>query len=91
MDQKLHMEKLWEGFLYSLFLPFLGVDTVRNYKHQLSINLVTFPCRGYHTLTRIPDVRMMVHVKLWEGLLESSWQFLIQVHFQTLTRMDYNL
>eukprot|EP00092_Neocalanus_flemingeri_P007823 GFUD01008444.1.p1 GENE.GFUD01008444.1~~GFUD01008444.1.p1 ORF type:complete len:475 (-),score=107.10 GFUD01008444.1:89-1513(-) len=34
---------------------------------------------GYQTLARIPDPRMMVHVKVWEGLLESSWQFLIQV------------
>ena len=91
MDQKLLMERFWEGFLYSLFLPFLGVDTVRNEKQHLCFIVDTFPCRGYHTLTRIPDVRMMVHVKLWEGLLESSWQFLIQVHFQTLTRMDYNL
>merc|ERR1711892_152430 len=23
---------------------------------------------GYQTLTRIPDVRMLVHVKVWEGL-----------------------
>ena len=27
----------------------------------------------------IPDVKLMVHVKAWEGMLESSWMFLIQI------------
>ena len=35
--------------------------------------------RGYQTLTVRPDVKLMVHVKSWEGLLESSWMFLIQI------------
>eukprot|EP00092_Neocalanus_flemingeri_P024517 GFUD01026589.1.p1 GENE.GFUD01026589.1~~GFUD01026589.1.p1 ORF type:complete len:471 (-),score=67.33 GFUD01026589.1:800-2212(-) len=34
---------------------------------------------GYQALTQIPDPKMMVHVKAWEGLMESSWMFLIQL------------
>ena len=37
----------------------------------------------------IPDVKSMVHVKLWGGLLKSSWMFLIQVDSFICFFIDY--
>ena len=68
---------LFTLFLYPFWLIYLwvkGGDSV--YK--------CLWCRAYGVLFFRPDVTMMVHVKAWEGLMESSWQFLIQVFFSQM-------
>ena len=73
------MERLRKDFIHSVLLSAMGICIVREGRQSIYIDAIL--CRGYRTLTRIPDVRVMVHVKVWEGLMESSWQFLIQVSF----------
>jgi hypothetical protein len=78
LERGVFSEKLPEIVHQPLLLPSLGVDSVR--KQNMNHFLIYYHnSRGYKTLTQIPDVKLMVHVKAWEGLLESSWMFLIQV------------
>ena len=78
MERGDFIEKLHKIVHQLLLLPSLGVDSVRK-QNMNYIHIHFHKIRGYKTLTQIPDVKLMVHVKAWEGLLESSWMFLIQV------------
>ena len=67
-------------FLFTLFFYPLWVFVLYGMEGKL-IYFDSILCRGYRTLRRILDMRVMVHFKVWEGLMESSWQFCIQVFF----------